>query len=65
MQTQSLTVRDEMPAWIDRRNATLNQAARDCYRLRNAAGSDRAVFYEELGDVYLYRAIALTEEWSV
>lgn len=64
MQTQSFTVHDEMPAWIDARNAHLNRAARECYALRNAADTDRAGFYEEMGDVFLYRAIALTEEWS-
>ena len=58
----------DMPWRAQARNHAFNMAARDCYALRNAAEHygdfAKSQDYHDMGDVYLGRAIALTEEWS-
>lgn len=56
---------ESMPAWLDEHHASLNRAARACYALRNATDNPaRALDYEDMGDVYYARAIAIVEEWT-
>lgn len=58
---------DEMPDWLDRRHADLNEAARRFYGARDAAGDAGDPIYaaelQAAGDGYFLKAIALTEEW--
>jgi hypothetical protein len=61
-------VLDDMPAWLDRRHADLLTAARYCYDLRGQAERRgdmlRAADFNETGDVYYFRATAISAEWD-
>lgn len=59
---------DTMPVAVDKRHHALNVAARECYWLRNTAklagDTNRAEAFEDIGNVYFERALALTAEWE-
>jgi hypothetical protein len=61
-------VLDDMPAWLDRRHADLLTAACYCYDLRGQAERRgdmlRAADFNETGDVYFFRAQAISAEWD-
>jgi hypothetical protein len=56
-----------MPEFVQRAHHDLCESARDCYDMRDAAldnDPDLAREFDESGDVFLYRACALLEEWD-
>jgi hypothetical protein len=54
-----------MPEHVQRHHHALNVAACRAYQLRNdATDTGRAAFYHGVGDTFLSRALALSEEWD-
>lgn len=55
----------EMPEWVEERHHELHLDARACYEMRNEAITERAAKdFQEIGDVYFLRALAITAEWE-